>query len=159
MGFVNGFHKRAKMVLDAGSDLGKNALSGTKGIVSRIANSINSDMNLQPVISPILDLSNVSEQSGRIHGILNAGSSIKMANSASDLIEQGRMLRMETSIIQNGSPDVVAAVDKLTSRMDSLEEAIINRPIDLDGDRVSRILTPKIDKNLGRRAYYSRRGN
>ena len=39
------------------------------------------------------------------------------------------------------------------------EEAIINRPIELDGDRVTKKLTPRVDKALGQRAYYSRRGN
>ena len=69
------------------------------------------------------------------------------------------MLRLDARINQNGSPDVVAAVENLTNRMDSMEEAIINRPIELDGDRVTKKLTPRVDKALGQRAYYSRRGN
>jgi hypothetical protein len=82
-----------------------------------------------------------------------------MANRTSSLIEQGRNIRLDARLLQNESPDVVAAVDKLTERMDSLENAIINRPIMLDKTKVSKEITPEIDKNLGRRAYYSRRGN
>lgn len=159
MGFVRGFRKRAHMALEAGEYLGQNALNGTKGIVSRIDNILNSDMNLQPVITPVLDLSQMSIQSGRIGGILNANNSVIAAGRASSLIEQGRMLRLDARINQNGSPDVVAAVENLTNRMDSMEEAIINRPIELDGDRVTKKLTPRVDKALGQRAYYSRRGN
>lgn len=159
MGFVRGFRKRAHMALEAGEYLGQNALNGTQGIVSRIDNILNSDMNLQPVITPVLDLSQMSIQSGRIGGILNANNSIIAAGRASSLIEQGRMLRLDARINQNGSPDVVAAVENLTNRMDSMEEAIINRPIELDGDRVTKKLTPRVDKALGQRAYYSRRGN
>ena len=159
MGFIRGFKKRANLAFNAGSDFGQNALNGTKGIVSKISNIIDSDMNLQPVISPVLDLSEVSAQSGRINGILNTGTTISAANTASNLIEQGRMLRLDARLDQNGSPDVVAAIDTLTKRMDSLENAIINRPIELDKVKVSKELTPEIDKNLGRRAYYSRRGN
>ena len=159
MGFVRGFRKRAHMALEAGEYLGQNALNGTQGIVSRIDNILNSDMNLQPVITPVLDLSQMSIQSGRISGILNANNSVIAAGRASSLIEQGRMLRLDARINQNGSPDVVAAVENLTNRMDSMEEAIINRPIELDGDRVTKKLTPRVDKALGQRAYYSRRGN
>ena len=159
MGFVRGFRKRAHMALEAGEYLGQNALNGTQGIVSRIDNILNSDMNLQPVITPVLDLSQMSIQSGRIGGILNANNSVIAAGRASSLIEQGRMLRLDARINQNGSPDVVAAVENLTNRMDSMEEAIINRPIELDGDRVTKKLTPRVDKALGQRAYYSRRGN
>ena len=159
MGFVRGFRKRAHLALEAGEYLGQNALNGTQGIVSRIDNILNSDMNLQPVITPVLDLSQMSIQSGRIGGILNANNSVIAAGRASSLIEQGRMLRLDARINQNGSPDVVAAVENLTNRMDSMEEAIINRPIELDGDRVTKKLTPRVDKALGQRAYYSRRGN
>ena len=159
MGFVRGFKKRANMAFEAGECLGQNALNGTQGIVSRIDNILNSDMNLQPVITPVLDLSQMTIQSGRIGGILNANNSVIAAGRASSLIEQGRMLRLDARINQNGSPDVVAAVENLTNRMDSMEEAIINRPIELDGDRVTKKLTPRVDKALGQRAYYSRRGN
>ncbi len=159
MGFVRGFRKRAHMALEAGAYLGQNALNGTQGIVSRIDNILSSDMNLQPVITPVLDLSQMSIQSGRISGILNANNSVIAAGRASSLIEQGRMLRLDARINQNGSPDVVAAVENLTNRMDSMEEAIVNRPIELDGDRVTKKLTPRVDKALGQRAYYSRRGN
>ena len=159
MGYVNTIKDKASLVFDAGSELGTNALNGTRGIITRISDIINSDMNLQPVISPILDLSEVSSQSGRIGGILNAGTSVIAANSASNLIEQGRMIRLDARLNQNGSPDVVDAITNLTNRMDSLEETIVNRPIMLDKTKVSKELTPEIDKNLGRRAYYSRRGN
>ena len=159
MGYVNTIKDKASLVFDAGSELGTNALNGTRGIITRISDIINSDMNLQPVISPVLDLSEVSSQSGRIGGILNAGTSVIAANSASNLIEQGRMIRLDARLNQNGSPDVVDAITNLTNRMDSLEETIVNRPIMLDKTKVSKELTPEIDKNLGRRAYYSRRGN
>ena len=159
MGLILGFRDRTNMVFNAGSDLAQNAVNGTKGVIGRISDAINSDMNLQPVITPILDLSEMSYQSGRIGGILNAGSTISMANRTSSLIEQGRNIRLDARLLQNESPDVVAAVDKLTERMDSLESAIINRPIMLDKTKVSKEITPEIDKNLGRRAYYSRRGN
>ena len=159
MGFVNTIRDKASLLFDAGSELGTNALNGTRRIVTRISDIINSDMNLHPVISPILDLSEVSSQSGRIGGMLNASSSIQMAGRASSLIENGRLIRFETNVNQNGSKNVVAAINDLTDRMDSLEDAIINRPIMLDKVKVSKELTPQIDKDLGKRSYYSRRGN
>ena len=159
LGFVRGFRKRAHLALEAGEYLGQNALNGTQGIASKFENILNSDMNLQPVITPVLDLSQMSIQSDRISGMLNANNSVIAAGRVYSLIEQGRMLRLDARINQNGSPDVVAAVENLINRMDSMEEAIINRPIELDGDRVTKKLTPRVDKALGQRAYYSRRGN
>lgn len=159
LGLVNEFAANANMVFKAGQDLGNNAVNGTKSIIANLDNAINADMNLKPVISPVLDLSEVSSQASSIGGMLNAGTSYRIAGMTSSLINQNNATRARAKINQNRSPDVVEAVNDLTSRMDSLEKAIINRPIVMDGVKVTKQIAPSMDKELGRKRYYSRRGN
>ena len=159
LGFVNRFISMASMAFTAGQNLGNSAMEGTKSIVANISDIINSDMNLQPVIRPVLDLSDINSQSGLIGGILNAGGSYQLAGRTAALIEQNRTDRRNARINQNGSRDIVDSVNNLTSRMDSLEQAILNRPIVMDGVKVTKQIAPSMDKELGQRRYYSRRGN
>ena len=159
LGLVNEFTSCADMAFKAGQDLGNSAMNGTKSIIANLDSAINADMNLQPVISPVLDLSEISSQSGLIGGMLNAGTSYRIAGATSSLINQNNATRARAKINQNRSPDVVEAVNELTSRMDSLEQAIIDRPIVMDGDVVTKKIAPSMDRELGRRRSYSRRGN
>lgn len=159
LGLVNEFAARASMAFTAGQNLGNSAMEGTKSIIANISDIINSDMNLQPVIRPVLDLSDINSQSGLIGGMLNAGGSYQLAGRTAALIEQNRADRRNARINQNGSKDVVDSVNNLTSRMDSLEQAILNRPIVMDGVKVTKQIAPSMDKELGQRRYYSRRGN
>ena len=159
LGLVNEFAACSDMVFRSGQDIGNSAMNGTKSIIANLDSAINSDMNLQPVISPVLDLSEVSSQAGLIGGMLNAGTSYRIAGATSSLINQNNTNRARAKINQNRSPDVVEAVNALNSRMDSLEQAIINRPIVMDGEKVTKQIAPSMDRALGRRKYYSGRGN
>lgn len=158
-GLVLGVKDRLSMVRSSGKEMGSTLYEGTKQSILKIANSVNDNMDLRPVISPVLDLSDVESGAGQINGMLNSRVSSNLAGYTSQLIDRNRMSNYELQINQNGSKEVVSAINNLTSRMDSLEEAILNRPINLDGKKVSKIVAPGINKELGIMQSYARRGN
>ena len=158
-GLVLGVKDRLSMVRSSGKEMGSTLYEGTKQSILKIANSVNDNMDLRPVISPVLDLSDVESGAGQINGMLNSRVSSNLAGYTSQLIDGNRMSNYELQINQNGSKEVVSAINNLTSRMDSLEEAILNRPINLDGKKVSKIVAPGINKELGIMQSYARRGN
>lgn len=158
-GLVLGVKDKLSMVQSSGKEMGSTLYEGTKQSILKIANSVNDNMDLRPVISPVLDLSDVESGAGQIDGMLNSTVSSNLAGYTSQLIDGNRMSNYELQINQNGSKEVVSAINNLTSRMDSLEEAILNRPINLDGKKVSKIVAPGINKELGIMQSYARRGN
>ena len=158
-GLVLGIKDKLSMVWSSGKEMGSTLYEGTKQSILKIANSVNDNMDLRPVISPVLDLSDVESGAGQINGMLNSRVSSNLAGYTSQLIDKNRMFNYELQINQNGSKEVVSAINNLTSRMDSLENAILNRPIEMDGRVVSKIVAPGVNKELGTMQMYARRGN
>lgn len=107
-GFINALKEYSSKVYDASSDMAVSAKDGMNDTIGRITDVINGDMDMQPTISPVLDLSNVRTGIGAINGMLGAGSSIDLLGRVNAI--NGAMNRN----IQNGTnDDIISAIDKL----------------------------------------------
>ena len=97
---------------DAGYDLGDYARIGLTNAMSRIQRVIDNDIDSQPTIRPVLDLSNVTNGANAISGMLSMNPSIGAVSN---------IRAISTSMnrrIQNGTNnDVVSAIKDLGSRM------------------------------------------
>ena len=115
-GLIIGMQTMANRVYDSGKELGTTATGTISSAISKIANNIDGDMNMQPTIRPVLDLSDVKSGARNISSILGNGGSIQaMANV--DAIS-----RMANRRNQNGAnDDVVSAIDKLRKDVGNLE--------------------------------------
>lgn len=114
-GLVIGIERMGNKVYDAGHSLGDTAVDSLSSTVSRIAACIDSDMDVQPTIRPVLDLSNIQSGAGAISGMLGVGSSIGVSTNI------GAISTMMTRRGQNGTnADVVCAIDKLRKDIDNL---------------------------------------
>lgn len=106
-GLVIGIGNMARSVYNAGSRLGQTASGTISSAVSKIADLVNTDIDSQPTIRPVLDLSDVRSGASSISGMFAGANSIGVnANvSAISSMMSGR---------QNGvNTDVVSAIDKL----------------------------------------------
>jgi hypothetical protein len=65
-GFAQGFNDSSKVVTDAVDSAGKDALTAMKKSVSDISDVISNEIDPNPVITPILDLTQVRNQSGEL---------------------------------------------------------------------------------------------
>jgi hypothetical protein len=114
-GLVIGMEQMGDKVYAAGYGLGKTATRSMSASISRIVDSINSDIDTQPTIRPVLDLTNVRAGANTINGLLDTDSSIGVVANV------GRISGMMNSYSQNGTnADIVSAIDKLNKRMDNL---------------------------------------
>ena len=110
-GFAMGIAKMSYMAEDSAADMANNAINGTKNAISKIADVINSDVDTQPTIRPILDLSNVTSGAGRINRMLNITPSV-------GVISNVRSINSMMNELQNGSNNrVVSAIDKLSKKL------------------------------------------
>ena len=110
--FVNALNDYNDKSYNAGSDMANNARIGLKEAISRIGNTINSDLDVKPTIRPVLDLSNVKSGAGAINRMINSNANVGLSNIGS--------LNSMMSRRQNGTNDVVYAIDKLSKRLGNI---------------------------------------
>lgn len=120
-GFIKGLGMYSKRLVYAAEDIGASAIDPVRNAISNIATLLNSDIDTQPTIRPILDLTNVRAGASRIGGLLNTDSSIGVVANVN------RISGMMHGYRQNGgNDDVVSAINKLSARMDNLERPSYN---------------------------------
>lgn len=106
-GLVIGIDRMGKSVYNAGKSMGSNAINSISNSISRISDLVDSGMDTQPTIRPVLDLSDVRAGVGTIGGMFGGTSLGVSANI-------GAISTMMNSRGQNGgNDDVVSAIDKL----------------------------------------------
>ena len=111
-GFAKGINKFGYYVTDSIGQMSKNSLDQTKNVISNIASILDTDIDTQPTIRPVVDLSDVEASSGRINGLFGQRISLGVsANSA------GVVSAMMSNNSQNGNEDVVSAIDKLRKEL------------------------------------------
>jgi tape measure domain-containing protein len=105
-GFAAGISKYSDLVENSTVEMAKSGIDGVKDSISRIADVINSDMDSQPTIRPVLDLSDVRSNAGLIGALLGADVGV--------LANVGSINSMMNRRIQNGTNlDIIAAINKL----------------------------------------------
>lgn len=114
LGFVNALYDYESISYDAGSEMAGSAMVGLKSSISKIGDLINSDMDVQPIIRPVLDLTDVETRASSIGDILgNQSVGVKANASAISAMMNRRG--------QNGAnDDVVSAIDKLGKHIDNM---------------------------------------
>lgn len=93
-GFVVGMDRTAGSVAKSAASLADSAISNVRDSISKIANAVNDNIDAQPTIRPVLDLSNVEAGARSLNGILD-GSQLNASLS-------GDMSR-SIGTIQNGN--------------------------------------------------------
>lgn len=113
-GFVNALDSYTDVSYDAGSNMANSARRGLSDAISKIERVINGDMDMQPTIRPVLDLSDVKSGANSISSLLGGTS------SASLLSNVGAISSMMNNRNQKGANnDVVSAIEDLAKGLES----------------------------------------
>lgn len=105
-GFVNAFSDYESAAFNAGSGIADYAKRGLTAAASRISDILNGDIDSQPTIRPVLDLSDVEAGAGAIGSMFGVNSI--------GLSTVGSISTMMNRRSQNGgTSDVVSAIDRL----------------------------------------------
>lgn len=120
-GLILGMGDMSRSVYNAGHDLGESATGTISSTISSIASLINSDIDAQPTIRPVLDLSDVRSNASAIGGLLGGDTSIGVLANVSSI---SSMMNRRN---QNGvNTEVVSAINKLRKDMGNLDRATYN---------------------------------
>jgi tape measure domain-containing protein len=114
-GFAMGIDRMSSMVTKSSVSMASAAVSNVKSSISRMADMINSDIDSQPTIRPVLDLSNVRSGASAISGMFGNGASVGVLANVNSISS------MMNTRSQNGvNTDVVSAIDKLRKDLSNI---------------------------------------
>ena len=114
-GLVIGMENEQRAIYRAGSAMGDSAYDGIKSTISTLGDILSSDLDVNPTIRPVLDLSDVKNGANSINGMLNSSVPMNVLGRVNSIS------RSMNSRIQNGSfSDVVDAVNKLRTGLSEL---------------------------------------
>ena len=106
-GFVNALHDYGNQAYKSGSGIAEQARKGMNAVVNKINDAINGDMDVQPTIRPLMDLSNIESGASAIANMFNSRHSIGVLSSV------GAINSMMNQNGVNGESEIVSAIDKL----------------------------------------------
>ena len=111
-GFVNALGDYSSKVYSASSEIASDAKSGISDAIAKISNAINSDIDSQPTIRPVLDLSDIKSGASSIDSLFGTNPSIGVlanVNGISSMMNQRN---------QNGTnSDIISAINRLEDKL------------------------------------------
>lgn len=119
-GFAMGIDKLSGMASKSAVSMSDGAIKSVGNSVSRIAEAINSDIDSQPTIRPILDLSDVSAGAGAINGMFGMRPSVGLMSNV------GTISYMMNGIQNGGNNDVVSAIKDLKNTIGNSSGDVYN---------------------------------
>ena len=105
-GFVNGIISLRNKVYDSSYSVGSYAKDALNRSLMRIADIIDNNIDINPSIRPVMDLSDIKNGAAAIDSLLSTTHSVGLMNNL-NAISYGMRNR------QNGNDDVISAIDKL----------------------------------------------
>ena len=114
-GFVMGIDMLAGEVTGAVSGMAFSAINTTRSAMSTVLDAMNADMDTQPTIRPVVDLSDVKTGADAINGMLNGAQRIGVQSNLGAIGSTMNALR------QNGNnDDIIYAINKLRDKLDGI---------------------------------------
>lgn len=118
-GFVNALDDSSGTAYDSGYMMADYARKGLSKAVAKIQSLMNTDMDIRPTISPVVDLSNVESGTAAIRGMFGQTVGISASTSLAGMNAVDAIMRRNSQNESNA--DVVAAIDKLRKDVRNLE--------------------------------------
>ena len=114
-GFAMGIDMLAGEVTGAVSGMAFSAINTTRSAMSTVLDAMNTDMDTQPTIRPVVDLSDVKTGADAINGMLNGAQRIGVQSNLGAIGSTMNDLR------QNGNnDDIIYAINKLRDKLDGI---------------------------------------
>lgn len=157
LGFVNGLTNYAEKSYAAGANMADAATDGLSNAMAIAAEILNGDMDVQPTIRPVLDLSNVMHGAEELGSLFYPQRTIGLVGQASlAFAESGRSSGLKVNV---DNDNVVEELRALRSEMAEMTERMERMRVVLDtGTLVGEIAGP-MDNALGQRVTRRGRGN
>lgn len=112
-GFVKGIDKFSNGIDDSSITMARDAIDGTKNAIARVAELLNTDIDSQPTIRPVLDLSDVKSGASSINGLFGIRPSVDLLANVGSI-----------NTMMNGRQNVSTTNDDVVAAIKDLKHAI-----------------------------------
>ena len=148
----------------------KNAASGvidgvvetTTSAMATFAALMSQEIDSNPVITPVLDLSNIQAGAGFIDGVLGGTRGINLATGIGGDYAQTAVPRSGRSTGEYQGTDlsgINSRLNSLSAQLNNLGNQIGNLQIVMDSGAVVGSISPGVSRNIGQKSTYNRRHN
>lgn len=170
-GLAIGIEGNTELVANASENLASTAISGLKDAIKAATNLTDLGIDLNPTITPVLDLSNIEAGSTQLDNLTNGWNNVgistssTLASSAANSFNKTSMAKANMALeTQNGLSLLKSAINSLESResdekldtivgmMTEFMPLIGQGQVVLDTGATVGALAPRMDAELGRRA-------
>ena len=110
-GLVIGMGEYVTKAYNSGQEVANSAIDGLRRNISRISDVINSDVDMQPTIRPVMDLSDITAGARTINGMFG------MTPSVSALANVGAISTMMNGNQNGSNNDVISAIKSLGQKL------------------------------------------
>ena len=158
LGMSNGFTENSNLITNATGEISDEAMNVIVGIVQRIQDMLDGNLEYTPTIRPVMDATNIQNGVSAINSMFGNRYLGSLGNI--DYVSQMRAERgnIINPIVEVDNTNVVDAINNVGSRIDKLEAAMYNMQIQMDSNATVGQIYNKMDKRLGRQAKYKERG-
>lgn len=157
LGFVTGLADYAKKSYAAGANVAEYAADGLSNAMSITAELLSGDMDAQPTIRPVLDLSDVMRGADELNSLFYPQRTIGLAGQASlAFAESGRS---GGTVVNVDNGDIVEELRALRSEMAEMTERMERMRVVLDTGTLVGEMAGPMDNALGQRVTRRGRGN
>ena len=157
IGLAKGMDMYTTVVENSAETLGDDTIEAMKNSISRINDYINSDMNLDPTIRPVLDLSGLQSGSSQAARLLNLGPMTVGADRIALTTQMAEHLAASEGT-QNGTVNG-GLIANILDHIDMLSNDIQQMQLVMDSGAVVGSIAGQMDSALGQMAVYRGRGN
>lgn len=162
-GIVVGLTKYSDRVSQASENVGRESISAISSSISRISDVINSDIAVEPTITPVIDLTNVRNGIGMINGVFGANRSMNLgmaiaANNQNGNSYQSELFGKMQDMAEKANSKLTSAIDSLRSDFNDMTSKLERMQVVLDSGALVGEIAPDMDSALGGLAKMNRRG-
>ena len=120
-GLIIGIKYMGQAVYNTGEELGTKAVNATRSAMTSILDSLNSDIDAQPTIRPVIDLTDVQTGANALNSMFNGVQTIGVRSNLNAINSA------INAKLQNGSnDDIISAIDKLRDGLETNRGDVYN---------------------------------
>ena len=162
LGIAGGLQTYSKVVSSQAAEMGQSVVDSASTMLRGTDGSIFDNIDPNPTIRPVMDLTNIQNGVGAINGMFNSNRMVGQGLFRGMSFNKGvNALNFDGARIIGGrsNKDVVSELQSLAERFDGMNEAITNMQIVLDSGELVGATSGKMDNQLGTLAMRRGRGN
>ena len=152
-GLLNSIMDKGGMAIDAGANMVTDMLDAIREAMATIPSIMDSDINYNPTITPVLDTTRFNSGLSNLTAALNGTRYATLgANLSVGKVDVGTAVGDLSAITTQGNSDLLAAIQRQNDELARLNYNLENQKIYLDGNTLVGKTVARMDQALGRRA-------